>query len=167
MSKTAKIRDALANGPLPLSQLLEKTGSLGRKSTYDLCCYLRTRDEVTIDASSDDPVIKLTGHAPPPNRAGNKGKKPAGRRGKHKSKNMKRKHKPKLTYRALREKARQPEANGESLPALALDNYLAAGAQLRLAVNEQVEGAAEDAVLKSALDNHDRAEKLLRAARAA
>ena len=165
MSKTAKIRNALVGGPLPLSQLLEKTGSLGRKSTYDLCCYLRTRGEVTIDTSSDDPVIKLTGRTPTPKRAGNKSKKPAGRRGKGKSIKHARKAGKIVTLRGIARK--HIGAPVISLCDLALDNYLAAGAQLRVAIKEQVDGVDEDAVLKSALDNHDRAEKMFCAARTA
>ena len=163
MSKTHKIRNALAGGQLPLSQLLEKTGSLGRKSTYDLCCYLRTRGEVTIDTSSDDPVIKLTGSKP---RSASK-KKPGKRA--QRSKAPKRTYKPRkiVTLKGIVRKHAGATASTPRLSDLAFDNYIAAGVQLRVVIHEQVDGVDEDVVLKSALDNHDRAEKLFRAARAA
>jgi hypothetical protein len=66
MSKSAYIRAALAGGKLPLSKLIEKTGMIGRKKAYDLCCYLRTRGEITIDGSTDDPVFELVRPSPPP-----------------------------------------------------------------------------------------------------
>lgn len=150
MSKSSKIREALTAGPLPLSQLLEKTGILGRKSAYDLCCYMRGRGEMKI-TPGEDPVIALTGKkgktAPP-----QKTKTPRGRRT--------------VTLKGI---VRKHTVTDEplTLHRLALTNLLAAGNHLRVVIHTNIDGIDDDAILKAALDNHDRAEQILRAARAA
>ena len=74
----------------------------------------------------------------------------------------------KRPYKRIADKhAVRSAANGADLSALVLDNLLAAGIELRQAIEDQVEGLEEDAVIQSALANLERAEKILAAARGA
>ena len=153
MKKTVMIRDALAGGALPFRQLHLKIGGDKKKLHY-LCNYLRTRGELKIAGDEDRTVTLLRsggGKAAP-----RKSKKPAGKKA------------VKRPYKRLVEKhAARHAANGTELGALVLDNLLAAAAELRQAIKDQVEGLEEDAVIQSALANLERAEKILAAARGA
>lgn len=162
MSKTQQIRDVLAGGKLPLSKLLEKTGLMSRKGTEDLCYYLQTCGEVKIDRSGEEPVIQLTGRrAPPPKRAGAKGKKPAGR----KAKPVKRRKA--AGYRRIAFKFTKAVRNGHDLNTLTVENFRAAGEGLAAAVRTQVDGVDDNPALAAALANLERAGKIYDAARKA
>ena len=67
----------------------------------------------------------------------------------------------KRPYKRLAEK--HARGNGTDLFGLAFDNYLAAGALLRQAVEDGVEDLTAAHGLRNALANHGRAEKILAA----
>jgi len=145
MSKTQTIRDALAGGPLAFRQLHLKIGGDDKK-LYDLCCYLRTRGEIKIAADEDRTITLLKSGG---GRIARKGKRTAGKKA------------VKRPYKRLADKAAQ--RNSAGLPALALDNYIGAGALLRQAIEDGVEDLKAAIGLRNALANHDRAEKILAA----
>lgn len=150
MSRAQEIRDTLANGQLPFKQLHLKLGGDDKK-LLDLCCYLRGRGEVKI-ADDEGKTIKLTGRrAAPPQ---GKGKKPAGK-------------KDGRPYKKLADAHAGKHTNGEGLRNLAIDSYIGAGALLRQAIEDNVEIDPDNFALRHAIDNHERVEKLLGAARAA
>jgi len=153
MTATQTIRDTLAGGPLPFRQLHLKIGGDDRK-LYDLCCYLRGRSEIKIATDEDKTITLLKSGGG--KRAARNGKKPAGKKA------VKRPYK-----RIAQKHAARHNANGADLGALVLDNLLAAAAELRQAIRDQVEGLEEDAVIQSALANLERAEKIHAAARGA
>jgi hypothetical protein len=148
MTKTHAIRDALAGGPLAFRQLHLKIGGDDKKLN-DLCCYLRTRGELKIGGDEDHTITLLKSGGG--TRSSRKGKKPAGKRI------------VKRPYKRLADKT--AARNGADLRALALDNYVGAGALLRQAIEDGVEDLENALGLRAALANHDRAERLLAAAR--
>ena len=148
MSKTQTIRDALAGGPLAFRKLHLEIGGDDKK-LIDLCCYLRTRGEIKIAADEDRTITLLKSGGG--KRAARKGKKPAGKKA------------VKRPYKRLADKAARH--NDSDLPALALDNYIGAGALLRQAIEDGVEDLDNAHGIRAALANHDRAEKLLAAAK--
>jgi hypothetical protein len=148
MTKTHAIRDALAGGPLSFRQLHLKIGGDDKKLT-DLCSYLRTRGEIKIGSDEDRTITFLKSGGG--TRSSRKVKKPAGE------------GMVKRPYKHLADKA--ADRNGADLRALALDNYIGAGALLRQAIEDGVEDLENALGLRAALANHDRAEKLLVAAR--
>ena len=150
MSKSQNIRDALAGGPLSFRDLHLKIGGDDKKLT-DLCCYLRTRGEIKIGSDEDRTVTLLRSGGG--KRAARKGKRPAGKKA------------VKRPFKRLAEKVARRKLI--DLPALALDNYLGAGALLCQAVEDGVEDLTVAHGLRNALANHDRAEKILAAARGA
>jgi len=155
MTKAAKIREALtavAPGGLTLQQLADKTG-ITKLLSANLGAFTQ-RGEVT--AKPDDEGLvryhikrdyKRGGGMPAPR----KGTKPAGK------KSVKRPYK-RLAIKHAAE-------NGADLRVLALDNYIGAGALLRQAIEDGVDDLAAAHGLRAALANHDRAEKLLAAAK--
>ena len=72
----------------------------------------------------------------------------------------------KRPYKRLAEKHSR-KSNGADIGALALDNYLGAGALLRQAIEDGVDGLDGNFALRNAVDNHQRAEQMLVAARPA
>ena len=147
MSKTQTIRDALAGGPLAFRQLHLKIGGDDKKLT-DLCCYLRTRGEVKIGDDEDRTITLLKSGGG--KRAAPKGKKSVGE---------------KAVKRPYKRLAAKVARDGAELPALALDNYVAAGALLRQAIEDGVDDLDGALGIRAALANHDRAEKLFIAAK--
>lgn len=148
MNKADKIREALiavAPGGLTYAQLTDKTG-IDRKQVGPNVASFTQRGEVLVKADKDG-LNRY--HLNPDYRSGNKPSDP--RRGR-KPAAMPRVHKPKA-------------GNGADLAALALDNYIAAGALLRQAIEDGVDDLAGALGIKAALANHDRAEKLLAAAK--
>jgi hypothetical protein len=146
MSKSQTIRDALAGGALTFRELHLKIGGDDKK-LYDLCCYLRGRGEIKI-AGDEDKTVSLSARRAPPR----KGKRSAGKKTVNRP------------YKRLADR-HAPAANDADLRALALDNYIGASALLRQAVEDGVEDLAVAHGLRNALANHDRAEKLLAAAK--
>lgn len=154
MSKIQQIRDALANGPLAFRKLHEQIGGEDKK-LRDLLYAYKAEFKVGGD---DDRTITATGRRAPPR---SKGKKPAGKKGKR----VKRPYK-KIAERVARASRLTPDSSRD-LGSLALTNYRAAGALLRQAVVDGVDGLDENLALRNAIDNHDRAEQILNAARGA
>ena len=153
MSKTQTIRDALAAGPVAFKKLHETVGGTD-KQLGDLLMYLRGKGEVKI-GTDDEKTITLKRRATPP-----QGKKPAKKAGKRAGR------KAVKTYRDLADK----HANGNGSRGvngynkIALDNLVGAGALLRQAIEDGVEGLDDNHSLRQAIANQERAEKLLQAA---
>ena len=61
----------------------------------------------------------------------------------------------------------RPHPSSLNLGSLALANYLGAGALLRQAIEDGVDGIEENFALRNAVANHERAEQILTAARPA
>ncbi len=161
-----KIRDSLntvSPGGLTLDQLTDKTGIDRKKLGSNLGSFLQ-RGEVEVKADKEgvnryhlNPSYTRGGVSP-----GRKGKKSDGKRGKR----TKRARKPN-SYRTIAAKlARDPDMNGD-LKHLAQENYRAAGAELREIVRDQVEGYDTNPDIMRALNHHERAEKIVDAARSA
>jgi hypothetical protein len=71
-----------------------------------------------------------------------------------------------LTYKELAQRARdRKKSNGHGLEALAVENHLAAGVTLRDYLRGNIDGFEDDKVLVNLVDNHERAESLVKAAR--
>jgi len=145
MSKTQQIRDALAAGPLAFRKLHEQIGGDDMK-LRDLLFNLKYRGQVKI-GNDEDKTVSLR-RAPPQG----KSKKPAGKKGKR----------VKRPYKRLAEKHSR-KSNGADIGALALDNYLGAGALLRQAIEDGVDSLDDNFALRNALANHERAEQILKA----
>jgi len=149
MSKIQSIRDALAGGPLAFRKLHEAVGGVDKQLRDLLYAYGR---EIKVGKDDDRTVSLKARRSPPPKR-----KKPAGKSAK------------KTTRRPFKKLADRlaSSGNGASLRDLVLDNFLVAGAELRKAVRDQVDGVEDDEILMTALANHERAEQLHAAARTA
>ena len=124
------IREALAKGPLAFKKLHEAIGGDDAKLARALG-NMKYKGEVKI-GDDDDKTIKLLGRkdAPPQGRRSSSGKKPAGKRGKKGKK---------LTIRKIADRMqRTPQA--EQFRDIVLDNLIGAGALLRQAVEDGVDG---------------------------
>ena len=135
---------AAAGGKRTFRQLHEAIGGDDAKISKALS-NLKYNGRVKV-ADDDDRTVTLLKHKAAPPR---EGKKSA------------RKKAVKRPYKRLAEK--HARRNDVDLPALALDNYLGAGALLRQAVEDGVEDLAVAHGLRNALAQHDRAEKILAA----
>ena len=147
MKLATQIREILAKGPLPFRKIHEIVGgddAILRKAVYQM------QYRGTAKISGDERTITLLTRKRAPPR---KGKRSAG------NKTVNR------PYKRLAEK--HARRNDVDLPALALDNYLGAGALLRQAIEDGVEDLTVAHGLRNALANHDRAEKILAAVRGA
>jgi len=150
MNRTTQIRDALAAGPLAFRKLHEQIGGDDVRLRQTL--YAMTHAGEVKVGDDEDKTVKLL-RTPPQG----KRKKPAGNKGKH----MKR------PYKKLIERVAARKPNGADIGTLALANYLGAGALLRQAIEDGVEDLSECHGLRNAITNHERAEQILNAARAA
>lgn len=73
------------------------------------------------------------------------------------------------SYRALADKARSAKREAGEAPALhdlAILNHIAAGESLRDYVRNNIDGFADDTTLVALVENHERAESMVKAARA-
>jgi len=148
MKLATQIREILAKGPLPFRKIHEIVGgddAILRKAVYQM------QYRGTAKISGDERTITLLTRKRAPPR---KGKRSAG------NKTVNR------PYKRLADR-HAPAANDADRRALALDNYIGAGALLRQAVEDGVEDLTVAHGLRNALANHDRAEKILAAVRGA
>lgn len=154
MSKTAKIREALDAGPLSVQQL---TGIIGgtEKQAAALVQYLKSKGQVKV---VDGKVQLHAGRKPAP---------PQGRREESASKRGKKGgRKAAKTYKTIADRLkRTPPA--EQFRNIILDNLIAAGALLRQAVEDGVDGLDENFAIKNAIANQQRAEQIYQASIAA
>jgi hypothetical protein len=144
MNLATQVRGVLAKGPLPFRKLHEIVG--GDDAKLSKAVYqMKYRGAAKI--SGDERTITLLTRKGAPPR---KGKRSAGKKTVNRP------------YKRLADK-HAPAANDTDLRALALDNYIGAGALLRQAIEDGVEDLTVAHGLRAALANHDRAEKLLAA----
>jgi len=162
MSRIQQVRDALAAGPIPFRDLHLKIGGDDVKLRQTL--YGMTHAGEVKVGDDEDKTVKLLRSTPQGKR-----KKPAHKslrrfqRRMNKGKHVKRPYK-KLAQRVAGSSLRP---HPSSLPDLALANYLGAGALLRQAIEDQVDGLDDNFALRNAVANHERAEQILDAARPA
>ena len=166
MSKTAKIRDALPPGTeLNRSGMLDATGIPDKKLNAVLYAFT-TRGEVLVRDKGGEPHYRID---PDYKRGGNQ--KRAAKPGPKKAAKGKKKGVRKNKRRPFKDLADrhvgQKKKNEEHLRTLALDNYLAASAELRKTVRDQVDAIESNPVLAAAIAAHERAEALHAAARSA
>ncbi len=151
MSKTKDVRDALAKGPLTFRKLHETVGGDDIK-LLALLRNLQYRGQLKI-GTDDERTIKLTGKAPKERGTG----KP--RRRKATAPAI-----PTPGATSYKDVADRFTSNkplpADQLRSIILENLIASGAGLRKAVHDQVEGADDNAELRSALDQSERAERL-------
>jgi hypothetical protein len=159
MSKAEKIRQALAGGKkLTLPEIREHAPGL--KSSY--LTAMTKRGELIAEGEGHKHTYRLnpdyTPDAPPRTHP-----RPAKRKKRIKGHMaMKRARKAVRSGKTLADIAarlREPSARD-----LALDNYIGASALLRTALRDQVDGLDDNPMLVAALAQHERAEKLVRAA---
>ena len=164
MSKPQQIRDALAPGPLSFRDLHLKIG--GDDAQLRTCLgNMQYKGQLTV-ARDENKTVTLTGRRAPPQ---GKGKKPAHKSLRRFQRRMNKGKRVKRPYKRLADGVSRSSLvtrhSSLNLGALALDNYLGAGALLRQAIKDQVEGLADNHALRNAVENHERAEEILNAAR--
>jgi hypothetical protein len=160
MTLPKQIRETLASGPIPFRELHEKIGGADDK-LMRACSNLAYKSELTIGNDEDKTItLKSRRTAPPQGRNSRPGKKSAGKKAKRAGNG-------KRPYKRLADRHAGKGANGVGLKDLVLANYLAAGAELRAAVKNEVEGFEDNPVLVAAIAHHERAEQIHDATRAA
>jgi hypothetical protein len=147
IGKQIKDQLAAAGGKRTFRQLHEEIGGDDAKITKALY-NLKYNGKVKVADDDDRTVSLLTRKAAPPQ---GRRAKPAGKKA------------VKRPYKRLA--AKVARRNGVDIPALALDNYIGAGALLRQAIEDGVDDLSTAHGLRNALANHDRAEKILAAAK--
>jgi len=163
MTKPQQIRDALAPGPLSFRDLHLKIG--GDDAQLRKCLSNMQNNGHLNVARDEDKTVTLTVRRAPPR----KGKKPAHKSLRRFQRRMNKGKRVKRPYKRLADGVSRSSLvtrhSSLNLGALALDNYLGAGALLRQAIKDQVEGLADNHALRNAVENHERAEEILNAAR--
>lgn len=158
MNQTDKLREILKGAPpggYDAATLREKTGI--EKPINAMRSMINTR-EVAVHGTGRKHTYALEPNWTPSPRLA-----PRRRRGR---KNKSRKGPgTKRPYRRLLKNVTRRVDDDAALRALALENFVAATAQLRTAVRDCVDGADDDPVLSAAIANHDRAARLFHAAR--
>lgn len=171
-----EIRDAVAAHPkgISIDKIMEQiSGKAGRSSVGAICYQHVNREIFTSKADAEQGTLFLPnpGYTQPPPRDDSTptnrsaGKRTAGRRATAKEKPVKKGKgkKRKYTFRKLREKLVKTPAADVAVAILALDNLLEASADLRKAVESQVDKLETDKLLHGAVLRHERAEKLYHA----
>lgn len=159
---TAEIRDAtgIADPGPPLTGLAKKKEILkeGERGSYTY------RNNPDYAPSKNAATREAAAEAQTPKRARKKRLK--GFKGEaREKKKAKGKREKKKTYRDLAQASREAApASAGGIKAIALENYIAAGASLRASMRANVDGLDEDALLTATIENHERAEAMLKAA---